>query len=112
MSEYFPNHESFPHWVITDVRFPNELEAIRAKGGIVIRVNRKFFTHTLEDGSKVTVERGFLTGHEDELIGKESPTETALDDYQDWDYVIDNNDTLERLEEKVRQILIQEKIIL
>ena len=107
-----PYYEYFPHWVITDVRFPNEVDAIKANDGIVIRVNRKFFTHTLADGSKVTVERGFLTGHEDELFGKESPSETALDDFQDWDYVIDNDGTLEELEEKVRQILIQEKIIL
>ena len=130
MSEYFPNHESFPHWVITDVRFPNELEAIRAKGGIVIRINRPLkylFDTTLnrhvfydKEDMSGTVYRMHSNQTREEALSKvlidlkskSSPTETALDDFQDWDYVIDNNDTLERLEEKVRQILIQEKIIL
>ena len=29
------------HWIITDVRFPDEVKAIEDRGGIVIRVNRK-----------------------------------------------------------------------
>lgn len=29
-----------PNWIITDVRFPNEVEAIEDRGGIVLRVNR------------------------------------------------------------------------
>lgn len=32
---------NFPNWIITDVRFPNEAKAIKDRGGIVIRVNRK-----------------------------------------------------------------------
>ena len=38
------------------------------------------------------------------------PSETALDDYQ-FDYVIDNNGTIEELIEKVKVILIKEKLI-
>jgi len=34
-------------------------------------------------------------------------SETALDNWTDWDYVIDNNGTLEELVEKVKQILIE-----
>lgn len=30
----------FPNWLITDVRFPNEVEAITSRGGTVIRVDR------------------------------------------------------------------------
>lgn len=30
----------FPNWVITDVRFPNEVQAIEKRGGFVIRVTR------------------------------------------------------------------------
>ena len=31
---------NLPKWIITDVRFPNEAQAIKDRGGIVIRVNR------------------------------------------------------------------------
>jgi len=29
-----------PNWIITDTRFPNEAEAIKKAGGIVVRINR------------------------------------------------------------------------
>lgn len=32
--------DSYPNWLITDVRFPNEVKAIEAAGGIVIRLTR------------------------------------------------------------------------
>lgn len=32
--------QEFPNWIITDVRFPNEAQAIKDKGGIIIRVDR------------------------------------------------------------------------
>lgn len=32
--------ENLPNWIITDVRFPNEAQAIKDKGGIIIRVDR------------------------------------------------------------------------
>ena len=31
----------YPNWIITDLRFPNELQAIKDRGGITIRVNRE-----------------------------------------------------------------------
>ena len=31
---------SFPNWIITDLRFPNEMQSIKANGGITIRVVR------------------------------------------------------------------------
>lgn len=30
----------YPNWIITDTRFPNELQAIKERDGIVIRINR------------------------------------------------------------------------
>ncbi len=39
-------------------------------------------------------------------------TETGLDDFHDYDYVIDNNGTLEELKEKVKEILQKEGEIL
>ena len=38
------------------------------------------------------------------------PSETALDNHP-FDYTIDNNGTIEELIEKVREILIKEKLI-
>ena len=32
--------ECLPNWIISDVRFPNEVQAIKDRGGIVIRINR------------------------------------------------------------------------
>lgn len=29
----------YPNWIITDMRFPNELEAVKKRGGLTIRVN-------------------------------------------------------------------------
>lgn len=77
----------YPNWVITDVRFPNEAKSIKERGGIIIRVNR-------------------YTGLKDNHI-----SETALDNYNDFDYVIDNNGTIDDLIEKVRGILIENNII-
>ena len=64
---------SYPNWIITDVRFPNEYDAIKSKGGIVVRVNRDVKT---EEPKHIS--------------------ETALDDYQ-FDYVINNNGSMEDL---------------
>ena len=71
-------------WIIPDTRFPNEAEAIKNRGGKLIRVNRNQF-----------------------VIVDTHPSETSLDDYTDWDFVIDNNGTMEELEEKVIEICKQ-----
>lgn len=74
------------HWVVTDMRFPNEMEAIKEKGGITIRVIRP----------------GTATGTH--------PSEIALDNAK-FDYEIINDGTMEELINKVRNILVKEKII-
>lgn len=76
-------------WIITDSRFPNDVKRTREMGGILIRVNR------------------------DECEGRENEhaSETALDDFDEWDYVIKNNGTIEELIEQVRTTLEEEGII-
>ena len=81
------------NWIITDVRFPNELEAIKKRNGITIRINRGL------------VERTGKMIQEPEHI-----SETALDNAK-FDYVIENDCTIDDLIEKVREILIKENII-
>lgn len=94
-SEYY-----YPNWLITDTRFENEAQAIKARNGIIIRVNRPCKECGLLHGHKISCSHN-KTEHE---------SETALDNYQ-FDYVIDNNGTIEELIEKVKEILIKEKII-
>lgn len=84
--------EHFPNWIITDMRFPNELNTVEDRGGITIRVRR---TQWLKKGTEKT---------------HEHPSETALD-LVPFKYVIDNDGTIEELVEKVREILIKEKVI-
>jgi hypothetical protein len=70
----------FPNWIITDTRFINEAEAMRNGGHLSIRVNR------------------FDSGNT-------HPSETNLDNYGRFDFIIDNTGTLEELRTKVGEIL-------
>lgn len=82
-----PSETKIPNWIITDVRFFNEAQAIKDRGGILIRVDR-------DSDSK------------DSHI-----SENELITYKDWDYVIDNNGSLSELILKVKQIMFKEEII-
>lgn len=133
------SENDLPNWIITDMRFPNELKAVKDRGGITIRVNRfkegdKVYwtdpdTTEFPEGAssgvysiiKIYDEFCLLSndvGSETEVpydeiklyIEDEHESETALDNAE-FDYVIDNNGTIEELIEKVREILIKEKII-
>lgn len=90
----------FPNWIITDTRFPNEAIAIKDRNGIVIRVNRE---SQIDRFKKIDTDRFHN-------YSQEHPSETGLDDYK-FDYVIDNNGTIDELIEKVKEILIKEKVI-
>jgi hypothetical protein len=93
----------YPNWIITDVRFPNEAQAIKDRGGVVIRVNR---TSTCGDVSfngtpkewKELVERNKKNNEK-----FNHPSETALDNHN-FDYVIDNSGSISDLIEKVKQL--------
>lgn len=76
---------ALPPWIITDVRFENEVKAIKDRKGVVIRVDR------LDEN-----------GMEHKTL-EEHSSETQLDDY-DFDYVIENDGTIEELVEKVKKI--------
>lgn len=87
--------DNYSKWIITDVRFPNEVTSIQEKGGIVIRVDRP------------CKECGGTGYHKMDCgIGRiEHESETALDDYKGFDYTIINNKTLENLFEVVKNII-------
>lgn len=95
----------FPNWIITDMRFPNEMEAVKARKGITIRVVRPK-VESLVDKMKPYSD---LINHGTPMP-EEHPSETALDDAE-FDYEIINDGTIEDLVEKVKTILIKENII-
>lgn len=79
----FSNVKAFyPNWIITDVRFPNEVKAIKDRGGIVIRLARDL--------------------PEEDSYNHYS--ETALDGYKGWDHIIDNNGSISDLVQKVNEV--------
>lgn len=73
-------------WIITDMRFINEYDAVKARGGMTIRVTRP--------GTSVGTH----------------PSEIELDEI-DFDYEIVNDGSLEELLEKVRLLLKDLKFI-
>jgi hypothetical protein len=105
MSEYKPEHYLigaldteltddmgvYPNWIITDTRFPNELEAAKAKNGITIKVHRP--------------------GRKSDEKQAQHASEIALDNVTDWDYVISNDGDLSDLRLKVYEILEAEKLL-
>jgi hypothetical protein len=70
-----------PNWIITDVRFPNEFNAIKKRGGTMVRV----FRH------------GMTSSH---------ISETALDTYE-HDIYINNKGSIDDLVDKVRLSIIE-----
>lgn len=68
------DQEIFPNWVITDVRFPNEAQAIKKRGGRLIKI--------LRDNSNMRKHTHI--------------SENLLDSY-DFEYTIENNGNLDDL---------------
>lgn len=65
------------HWIVDDVRFPNEYNAIKSRGGIVIRIDRS------------------------NVQWSDHPSEVSLDSYL-FDARLINNGTKEELFEKIK----------
>ena len=91
----------YPNWIITDTRFENELEAVKKRGGITIRVNRPCDICGGSGYHKMSCPVSKSGEHYSEI---------ALDSAE-FNYVIENSGSIEELIEKVRKILVTEKII-
>lgn len=106
----------YPNWIITDLRFINEYQAVKDRGGITIRVNRplnkrfpKKFKKFLK--SDYVDFEAFLDLEYDSIYSSiTAKSETELDNCK-FDYVIENDSHIPILIEKVREILIKEKIL-
>lgn len=114
-----------PNWVITDARFPNEVEIVEKKGGIVIRVERPVDQSEKDSCTCEDCGAGFSIALTDDSNGlspccknhnyksnyKEPSkhlSETALDKYP-FKHVIVNDGTLKDLVYKVQDVLTKEK---
>jgi hypothetical protein len=109
--------ENYPNWIITDMRFPNEMKAVKERKGITIRVVREHDIKVQRSGDPddFHIEKFDNTNpkHVALKLGQLlnlHPSETALDDAE-FDYEIINDGTIEDLIEKVKEILIKENII-
>ena len=91
----------YPNWIITDMRFTNEMEAVKKRGGITIRVNRPC---DICGGS------GYHKMSCPVSKSGEHLSETSLDK-SEFDYIIDNNSDIQSLIEKVKIILEKEKLL-
>lgn len=74
----FANTEGWSNYIIADVRYPNEVYAIKKRNGVLIRIDRK----------------GAGAGNHS--------SETALDNYKEWDVHIENNGSIEDLFETMK----------
>lgn len=83
-------------WIIPDLRFPNELKAVQLLKGVTIRVNKPVYLDKNHAGILAQIE--------------EHESETALDKVK-LDYTIINDGDLEELVQKVKEILIDLKLI-
>lgn len=86
--------ELYPKWIITDVRFPNEVKVIKENGGIVIRINRPCISCGQVNFHKMDC--GYNTSHE---------SETALDNYTGFDHVIFNGSSIDDLINTLKSVL-------
>ena len=98
-----PVEFNFPNWIITDLRFPNELQAIKDRGGITIRVNRPVENYPENHKFNGDTQSAIKIAHN-------HPSETALDNAT-FDYTIINDGSIEELIEKVKEILTKNQLI-
>ena len=69
--------------VVTDTRYPNEIQRIK---------------HEFSDVVTIRITR-------DSVEKLKHPSETALDQWTDWDYVVENNGSLEEFQKKILEIM-------
>lgn len=75
--------------IITDVRFMNEIEAIRNRGGLVIRIEPHYDGYAMFD------------------TGDTHGSEIELDNYENFDHTIINDGTIEDFESQIKNFIEQ-----
>jgi hypothetical protein len=80
------NINSFPRWIITDTRFPNEYAALKEKEALFIKIERPGIE---------------INNH---------PSENSLDNHE-FDHIIDNSGDMYELTQKLKRVLILENYL-
>lgn len=75
--------------IVPDVRVEDEINFFKSKNAFLVRVNSSF-----ENRAK----RGVIVNNDDD-------TETALDNYQAWNIVVENNSTYEELQKQADVVI-------
>lgn len=87
----FADYKPYDNWIITDVRFHNESEAILQRGGIMVRI----------DGTRIVTQRN-----------RNHISEIALDDWELWHYRFDNtHTTIEQLQQHAKEVITFARIL-
>jgi hypothetical protein len=115
--------DTHPNWIIPDCRFPEEIEAIKKVGGIVIRVDRpvsKRYPKIWEYyEAAVRPSAGAFRGNFYDFTKKMYPevykamyheSELSLDNYKGFNGYLDNNGSLDSLRAQIEPILYKHKI--
>jgi len=76
--------QGFDCFIISDVRYPNEADKIHKVGGVVVKITR--------EGSGVTV-------------GASHSSETSMNDYQGFDFILENNGSFDTFFKKLELLL-------
>lgn len=77
----------YPKWIISDVRFPNEISAIKDKSGITLRIERE------------------------RLVSNDTHiSETALDNYENFNYIVSNT-SMKEFYYNLKSVLEKENIL-
>jgi len=115
----------YPNWIITDMRFPNEMKAVKDREGITIRVVRGVMYHNdgmahwwkSVDGEKaISMNASRHTKHDaylfylKEFYPNQHESETGLD-AAITDYTIYNDGSIEDLVVQVEKVLTKAGII-
>ena len=103
----YNNTDKLPKWIITDTRFPNELKAVKDRGGLTINIVKRMDWKN-PDGSYTKYHVGSML--DKRVNGERHASETALSNC-DFDEVIYNEGDIEDLISEVRKILIKHKIL-
>lgn len=97
------------HVVISDCRFPNEIEAIKKAGGMIVWVQRGDLPHWYDDA--LSANRGSNVGLNAMKIHKVHASEWAWLGCR-FDVTIDNNKSIDELYDTVEQSIIRDQISL
>lgn len=111
----FKDYTEDQNWIITDVRFPNEVKKIEELGGVVVNITRhdslKFPLEyeMFEDNNKLLIQKETFSSylnkwHNDLFKAVTHESETSLDNYL-FENIIENNFSLDYLEKELMKVV-------